>query len=163
MLGRTEYSLSRVGLGRTGFHKPDVSIRSRSDSPYRPSAFPNNSSLLESAKNVGAQSPTKMPNRSPWALDSAASPPVKNQIAIDAIIDANPNQKQRVERLLDNAEFIGRSQRRGSVKTCQNAFIAETRENAISSFFKILSSEPTPPSCRRSKQFQNLRSERPNN
>ena len=40
------------------------------------------SSLLDSAKKVDAQSPTKIPNRSAWAFDSAASPLVKNQMAI---------------------------------------------------------------------------------
>jgi len=55
------------------------------------------SSLLESAKKVGAQSPTKIPNLSACAFASAPSPPVKNQIAIEAIMEANPRKKHSVE------------------------------------------------------------------
>ena len=64
------------------------------------------SSLLESAKKVGAQSPTKMPNRSACALDSAASPPVKNHMAIEPIMETNPSTKQRIDRFLKNEDFI---------------------------------------------------------
>jgi hypothetical protein len=49
------------------------------------------SKRLESAKNVGAQSPTKIPNRSPWA---GSSPLNKNQMAIEAAIETKPAQKQ---------------------------------------------------------------------
>ena len=65
------------------------------------------SSLLESAKKVGAQSPTKMPNRSACAFDSAASPPVKIHMAIEPIMDANPSTKQRVDKVLKSEEFMG--------------------------------------------------------
>jgi len=64
------------------------------------------SSLLESAKKVGAQSPTKIPNLSAWAFDSAASPPVKNQMAMEPRMDTNPRTKQSVERVLKSELFM---------------------------------------------------------
>ena len=56
--------------------------------------------MLESAKKVGAQSPTKIPNLSACAFDSAASPPVKNQMAMEPKMDTNPRKKQSVVRVL---------------------------------------------------------------
>ena len=64
------------------------------------------SSRLEIAKNVGAHRPTKIPKRSACALDSAASPPVRNQIAIDPIMDAKPRTKHNTERFLASEVFI---------------------------------------------------------
>ena len=64
------------------------------------------SSLLESAKKVGAQSPTNIPKRSACALASADSPPVKNQMAIEPIMETNPSTKQRIERFLNSEEFM---------------------------------------------------------
>ena len=74
--------------------------------PYTLRVLQSWSSLPESAKKVGAQSPTKMPNRSECAFASASSPPVKNQMAIEAIIDANPRKKHSVERELSLEVFI---------------------------------------------------------
>ena len=71
---------------------------------YR-ATMPSPRSLPESAKKVGAQSPTKIPKRSAWAFDSASSPPVKNQIAIDPMIEANPRIKQRFDRFLQSVLF----------------------------------------------------------
>ncbi len=68
-------------------------------------AMPSPRSLPESAKKVGAQRPTKIPKRSAWAFDSASSPPVRNQIAIDPMIEANPRMKQRLDRFLQNVLF----------------------------------------------------------
>lgn len=47
-----------------------------------------------------------MPNRSACAFDSTVSPPVRNQIAIEPIMDANARKKQSVGRFLDTGEFI---------------------------------------------------------
>ena len=68
--------------------------------------IPSPRSLPESAKKVGAQSPTKIPKRSAWAFDSANSPPVRNQIAIDPMIEANPRMKQRFDRFLQSVLFM---------------------------------------------------------
>lgn len=68
-------------------------------------AIPSPRSLPESAKKVGAQSPTKIPKRSAWAFVSASSPPVRNQIAIDPMIEANPRTKQRLDRFLKSVLF----------------------------------------------------------
>ena len=64
------------------------------------------SSLLESAKKVGAQSPTKIPNLSAWAFDSASAPPVKNQMAIEPRMETNPRTKQSVDKFLKNELFM---------------------------------------------------------
>ena len=45
--------------------------------------------------NVGAQSPTNMPNLSPCACASPDFPPVKYQIAIDPPIDRKPSTKHK--------------------------------------------------------------------
>jgi len=45
----------------------------------------------ESAKNVGAQRPTKIPKRSPWARSGSLD---RNQIAMDAMTEKNPATKQ---------------------------------------------------------------------
>ena len=57
-------------------------------------------------KNVGAHSPTKMPKRSAWAWASAVVPPVRNQIAIDPMIEAKPRMKQSLLSCLSGADFI---------------------------------------------------------
>jgi len=49
----------------------------------------------ESAKNVGAQRPTKIPKRSPWARSGSLD---RNQIAMDAITEKNPETKQMLLR-----------------------------------------------------------------
>ena len=64
------------------------------------------SSLLESEQKFGAQSPTKIPNLSAWAFDSAASPPVKNQMAMEPRMDANPRTKQSVDSILKSEWFM---------------------------------------------------------
>lgn len=46
-------------------------------------------------KNVGAQSPTKSPNRSACAWTSGSVPPVKNQMAMEPATEAKPRKKQR--------------------------------------------------------------------
>lgn len=53
-------------------------------------------------KKVGAQRPTKIPKRSACACDSAVSSPVRNQIAIDPMMEAKPKMKLI---LLNNAHF----------------------------------------------------------
>lgn len=58
----------------------------------RPSA--NRLKRLERMKKVGAQRPTKIPKRSACAFDSGSVPPVRNQTAIDAMIEAKPRMKQ---------------------------------------------------------------------
>ena len=78
----------------------------RSSSNYFLAISEDRSNLLESAKKVGAQSPTKIPKRSACAFDSAASPPVRNHMAIEPIMDANPSTKQRVDRFLKSEGFI---------------------------------------------------------
>jgi hypothetical protein len=78
----------------------------RGSSNYFFAVSEDRSNLLERAKKVGAQSPTKIPKRSACAFDSTASPPVRNQMAIEPIMDANPSTKQRVDRFLKSEEFI---------------------------------------------------------
>ena len=84
----------------------------RGSSNYFLAISEDRSNLLDSAKKVGAQSPTKMPKRSACAFDSADSPPVKNHMAIEPIMDTNPSTKQRVDRFLKSEEFM--------VLTCGN-------------------------------------------
>ena len=55
------------------------------------------SNRFDSAKNVGAQRPTKIPNRSPCA---GSFPLAKNQIAIEAAIEAKPAKKHTVLKYL---------------------------------------------------------------
>ena len=59
-------------------------------------SFAYRSNLLERIIKVGAQSPTKMPNRSACAWSSGVFPPVRYQIPIEAAIDMKPSIKQRV-------------------------------------------------------------------
>jgi len=73
---------------------------------YRLAISADRSSLLERAKKVGAQIPTKIPNRSAWAFVSIASPPVKNQMAIEPIMDTNPRTKQSDDRFLKSKVFM---------------------------------------------------------
>jgi hypothetical protein len=51
------------------------------------------SNLFERIIKVGAQSPTKIPNRSECACSSGVLPPVRYQIAIDAMIEAKPSTR----------------------------------------------------------------------
>lgn len=57
---------------------------------------------MASVKNVGAHSPTKIPNLSACALDSASadSPPAQYQIPIDPRIDKNPRRESPIEHFL---------------------------------------------------------------
>lgn len=57
-------------------------------------------------KNVGAQRPTKIPKRSAWAWDSGAVPPVRNQMAMEPMIDAKPRTKQRLLSMVYCAGFM---------------------------------------------------------
>jgi hypothetical protein len=68
--------------------------------PYAFRTLDEYSNRFESAKNVGAQTPTNIPKRSAWAFDSAASPPVRNQIAMEPKMEANPRTKQSFDKLL---------------------------------------------------------------
>ena len=61
---------------------------------------------LERMKKVGAQRPTKIPKRSACAWDSGSVPPVRNQIAIEPMIDAKPRMKQRLLRGLRGAFMV---------------------------------------------------------
>ena len=54
------------------------------------------SKRFDRIRKVGAQRPTKIPNLSPCAWVSAALPPVRNQIAIDPIIETKPRIKHRL-------------------------------------------------------------------
>lgn len=56
-------------------------------------------------RNVGAQSPTKIPKRSACAVESGVVPPVRNQIAIDPKIEAKPRMKHSVLSCLIIFEF----------------------------------------------------------
>ena len=68
---------------------------------YEPTQMPvtfgaaNRSRRVESAKNVGAHRPTKMPKRSAWARSGSLS---RNQIAMDAMTERKPATKQRLLR-----------------------------------------------------------------
>ena len=68
-----------------------VSLRCSFIIYYLFSAYRSN--LLLRIIKVGAQSPTKIPNLSPCACRSGVFPPVKYQIAIDAMIEAKPSTK----------------------------------------------------------------------
>jgi len=64
------------------------------------------SSLPESEEKVGAQSPSKIPNRSACACASGPTPLAKNQMAIDPMMEANPSKKQGVESGLSCEIFL---------------------------------------------------------
>ena len=64
------------------------------------------SKRLERIMNVGAHSPTKIPNLSPCACASTDFPPVKYQIAIDPMIDAKPSTKHKRLSCFNCGEFI---------------------------------------------------------
>jgi hypothetical protein len=69
---------------------PEYTSR-RSTNAFRCDHSGRELNLCDKMKNVGAHSPTKIPNRSAWA----ASPFLKkNQIAMDATIERNPATKQ---------------------------------------------------------------------
>lgn len=78
-----------------GGQRPSIRSAARTDyalfSAKRPKRF-------ERMKKVGAQSPTKIPNRSAWALVSGSVPPVRNQIAMEPKIETKPRLKQTLPR-----------------------------------------------------------------
>lgn len=99
-------------------------------------------------RKVGAQSPTKIPKRSAWAWVSEVVPPVKNQMAIEPMIDTNPRTKQMLLSSFSFCEFI----KTGSLRSvlAQDLKILKLRECSFTgakvSIFEV-SCEIEPDTC----------------
>ncbi len=82
------------------------------------------SSRVERAKKVGAHKPTKIPNRSPWAMSGSLD---MNQMAMDDITERKPQMKHTLLRIRQLAKDIINSLELPSVDTSSKTFSDDTR------------------------------------